>query len=197
MALSKTQSRIVSFIRQHVQRLGYPPSIREIQKHCGFKSPRAVSYHLELLERMGMLVRGGKARALRLAGAQTTVAIPVFASVPAGFAQAREAVVKNEIAVNAEAFPDSSLENLYALRVNGDSMTGARIFDGDIVIVEARPAKEGDIVVALVDGENTLKRLIKMNGNFLLKAENPAFPEIQPVTELAIQGVVVGVYRQL
>src|SRR5207247_1078311 len=87
MALSGTQSKIVSFIRLHIQKLGYPPSIREIQKHCGFKSPRAVSYQLEALERMGLLARANKARALKLVGSESAVPIPIYASIPAGAPQ--------------------------------------------------------------------------------------------------------------
>jgi repressor LexA len=194
MALSKIQNKIIAFIRHFSHKHGYAPTVREIQEHCGFKSPRAAAYHLEVLEKFGVLTRANKARTVRLASSQETVPIPVFATIPAGAPQLREPAVA-ELALNPAVFPRASQRNLFALRVSGDSMTGAKIFDGDIVIVEPRPAKEGDVVVALVDGENTLKRLIKKSGRFLLKAENPAYPEITPIADLTIQGVVIGVFR--
>jgi repressor LexA len=196
MPLTKIQNKIVAFIRNFSHKHGYAPTVREIQQHCGFKSPRAAAYHLEVLEEQGVISRSSKARTVRLASEQGAVPIPVFATIPAGSPQLREPTAP-ELALNPAAFPRAAQRNLFALRVSGDSMTGAKIFDGDIVIVEPRPAKEGDIVVALVDGESTLKRLIKKNGGYLLKAENPAYPEITPAAELTIQGVVIGVFRSI
>lgn len=194
MPLTKIQNKIVAFIRHFSHKHGYAPTVREIQEHCGFKSPRAAAYHLEVLEEQGVLSRASKARTLKLTAAFDVVPIPLYSTIPAGSPQLREPSAP-EIALNPAAFPRAAQRNLFALRVSGDSMMGAKIFDGDIVIVEPRPAKEGDVVVALVDGENTLKRLIKKNGNYLLKAENPAYPEIIPVSELSVQGVVIGVFR--
>ena len=83
----------------------------------------------------------------------------------------------------------------FAVRVRGDSMVDAGIFSGDIVVLENKEAKSGDIVAALVDGENTLKRLVKDNGRVYLKAENKDYPNIEPMEKLDIQGVVVSVLR--
>jgi repressor LexA len=196
MALTKVRSKIAAFIRQFTQKHGYPPTVREIQRYCGFKSPRAAAYHLEALEKLGVITRDKKARALKLTAAFDAVPIPLYATIPAGAPQLREPAAA-EILLNPAIFPRAAQRNLYALRVSGDSMTGAKIFDNDIVIVEPRRPKEHDVVVALVDGENTLKRLIKKGGKYLLKAENPAYPEITPVEELTIQGVVIGVFRSL
>lgn len=74
-------------------------------------------------------------------------------------------------------------------------MVGAKIFDGDVAIVEQRPPKNNDVVVALIDGENTLKRLVQQGKRVSLKAENPNYPNLIPADELTIQGVVIGVYR--
>jgi repressor LexA len=85
----------------------------------------------------------------------------------------------------------------FALRVRGDSMKDAAILDRDIVVVEACPQpKQGQIVVALIDGESTLKRLVQSKGRWYLKAENPAYPELIPKADLVIQGVVRTVIRQ-
>jgi repressor LexA len=83
----------------------------------------------------------------------------------------------------------------FAVRVRGDSMIDAGIFSGDIVVLEQKEAKPGDIVAALIDGENTLKRLIKENGRVYLKAENENYPNLHPAEKLDIQGVVVSVLR--
>jgi repressor LexA len=83
----------------------------------------------------------------------------------------------------------------FALRVRGDSMIDAHIVDGDLVILEAREPRRGDIVAALIDGETTLKRYTMENGRPLLKAENPRFPNLTPSRELTIQGVMIGLVR--
>jgi len=81
------------------------------------------------------------------------------------------------------------------VRVRGDSMIDAGIFSGDIVVLEQKEAKPGDIVAALIDGENTLKRLIKENGRIYLKAENADYPNLEPAEKLETQGVVVSILR--
>ncbi|MCL6546714.1 MAG: hypothetical protein K6T61_15950, partial [Bryobacteraceae bacterium] len=89
-------------------------------------------------------------------------------------------------------------EGCFALRVRGDSMKDAGILDGDLVIVEPTPnPRAGQIVVALIDGESTLKRLVRVQGKWFLKAENPAYPELYPRADLVIQGVVRTVIRRL
>jgi len=80
--------------------------------------------------------------------------------------------------------------------VRGESMIDAQIADGDTVVLEERPARDGDIVAALIDGEVTLKRLVVQRGRSYLKAENPAYPDLEPAQELAIQGVMVGLIRK-
>ena len=84
----------------------------------------------------------------------------------------------------------------FALKVRGDSMVGAHILDGDIVILEFREPRKNDIVAALIDGETTLKRFITRRGKPYLKAENPRFPSLEPAHELVIQGVMIALLRQ-
>jgi repressor LexA len=83
----------------------------------------------------------------------------------------------------------------FALRVRGESMIGAHILPGDYAVFEKREARDGDIVAALIDGETTLKRFILKDGEAFLKAENPEFTDLQPVSELLVQGVLVGLVR--
>jgi len=199
MPLSRVQEKIVAFIRRYLHQHGYSPSIRDIMHHCGFKSPRAVSFHLEKLEGAGAIRRDRKARSILLSDPQNVLAIPVYGTIPAGFPEmpAGDARPVGGLAVGPGWFGPGMRRGGFALRVRGDSMQGARIFDGDLAIVEPRSAKPGDIVVAVIDGETTLKRLVKQKDKYFLRAENPKFPELIPSDELKVQGVVVGVYRPI
>lgn len=197
MNLSKVQTKIISFIRHFVRQQGYSPSIREIMRHCGFKSPRAVSFHLEKLKEGRWIRSSGKARSILLNSVDDAEAIPIYGSIPAGFPELQTQGVVAELAIRAGDFSAGVRRGGYALKVRGDSMEGARIFDGDLAIVEPKQPKTGDIVVAMIDGESTLKRLVKHKDRFFLKAENPKYSKLIPSDELKVQGVVVGVYRAL
>ena len=98
--------------------------------------------------------------------------------------------------VDAASLGVSARARLFALRVRGDSMTGAHILDGDTVFLTPRDPRPGAIVAALIDGESTLKRFLVQRGRPFLRAENPRYPDLLPATELIIQGVMVGLLRQ-
>lgn len=121
--------------------------------------------------------------------------VPVLGAIPAGFGDSAEPADMGSIPVDLEALSIKSEAQTFALKVRGDSMTGAQISDGDLVIVEAREPRAGDIVAALIDGETTLKRLVLEDGAHFLKAENPKYPNLIPLQELVIQGVVRAVVR--
>ena len=124
------------------------------------------------------------------------VQLPLFASIPAGLPDQFDA---SEAPETLRFIPTTlGITNpgkAFAVRVRGDSMIDAGIFSGDIVVLEQKEARPGDIVAALIDGENTLKRLIKEHGRVYLKAENENYPNLDPVEKLDIQGVVVSVLR--
>ncbi len=197
--LSRVQEKIVIFIRRYFHQHGYAPAIRDIMHHCGFKSPRAVSFHLEKLEQRGVIRRDRKARSILLNDAPSALTIPVFGILPAGFPEMVEQDHKTigGLAIQPGWFGAGMRQGGYALRVRGDSMQDARIFDGDLAIVEPRAPKAGDIVVAIVDGHSTLKRLVKQRNQYFLRAENPKHSELIPTDELKVQGVVVGIYRMI
>ena len=185
MKLTKVQEKIVAFIRRYFLQHGYSPSIRDIMNHCGFKSPRAVSFHLEKLEQGGVVRRDRKARSLLLQDRDQLHMIAVYGTAPdtnpeAGSENARSST---ELALHTSAFPGLGRRGGYALRVRGDHMQQAKIFDGDIAIVELRMPKPGDIVAISVGGETILKRLAKQKD--------------RPSEELKVQDVVVGVYRKI
>lgn len=179
------------------------PSTREIQQHFGFASQTAAVDVIRALERKQVLKRlRGKARGIVLTsgiGAPATssvVAMPVLGHVAAGYAQGASQSCDEYIRVDTQAAGIEKPGDCFALRVRGDSMTGAHILDGDYVIMQAnRQPKNGDIVAALIDGESTLKRLVIDGPRRWLHAENPAYPDLTPATELTVQGVMRGLVR--
>jgi repressor LexA len=203
MRTSNSRQMVLSFIEQYQEEHQRPPTIREIQDHCGFKSPRAVSYILEKLEAARLIIRQAHSRGIHLTKSRKSTAgagiqLPLFASIPAGMPQAFEG---DEAPETLRFIPTtlgiSNPTRAFAVRVQGDSMVDAGIFSGDIVVLEKKDAKPNDIVAALIDGENTLKRLVKDGDQIYLKAENILYPNLHPVEKLDIQGVVVSVLRTM
>ena len=178
-------------MRRHTEEHGFPPSYREIGRAVGIRSTKAVKYHLDVLVEQGLLVRTQRtARALRTASPPHT--LPVVGRIAAG---APVLAVENvETTISLSRFQDCFL-----LRVQGESMTGAGIMNGDMVIVrQAEEPRTGDIVVALLGDEATVKRLARENGQVTLLPENPAFPPIvveSSRTDFKIVGVVIGLLR--
>src|SRR5271154_6313612 len=188
-----SQQMVLAFIEQYQDENQRPPTIREIQDHCGFKSPRAVSYILEKLEAAKMIIRRAHSRGVQLTkatgAAVGAVQLPLFASIPAGSPDEYEggADAPEKLRFIPTTLGISNPGKAFAVRVRGDSMIDAGIFSGDIVVLEHKEAKPGDIVAALIDGENTLKRLVKEKGRGYLKAENEDYPNLHPVEKLDIQ----------
>ncbi len=175
------------------------PSTREIQEHFGFASQTAAVSHLRALERKGAIKKlAGKARALVFPqdlGRSLSFNVPVYGAIPAGLPTTADPAADGQLAIDAALLGVSEDAPTFALRVRGDSMIDAHIVAGDYAVFEKREARNGDIVAALIDGETTLKRLVHQDGTAYLKAENPAYPDLEPVNELFIQGVLVGLVR--
>jgi repressor LexA len=208
-ALTSRQQEILAYIRSYAQSRGYWPSIREIQEHFQFQSTNAVAGHLRALESKGAIQRvPGQARTFRLLAAphivpvpdeaREVVELPVFGSIAAGYPDGVESGdAVGTIQVDLESAGRRG-ERVFALQVRGDSMVGAGIEDGDVVIVEPRPPRHNEIVAALIDGATTLKRYIARGGERpFLRAENPAYPDLIPADQLIIQGVAKSVVRRL
>ena len=201
--LTKKQQQILDFLLQR-QQAGDPPSFQEIAEHFGFRSPNAVLGHIKRLRAKGALAgETGRARSLRVLSPLQTlrrrvVDLPVYGSIPAGFAQERQQEAKGCVSIDIESVGVKPSALAFALEVRGDSMIGKHIFEGDLVIIEPRAEpKNGDVVAALIDGESTLKTLMTRNGKTYLRAENPKYPNLIPAGELVIQGVAVTVIRKL
>jgi repressor LexA len=207
------RQRIIEYIAETVRRSGYPPSVREIAAAVGLASTSAVHHHLSTLERDGLLERDAtQSRALRLrpaallstgSGADVLTRGPDMA--------ARSFPILGEIAAGGpiEAYQDASQtvsvpdlintsSDTYVLRVRGDSMVGAHIMDGDLVVIrQQQTAQDGDIVVAQVE-ENavTLKRFFRERGRIRLQPANEEY-EPQYYKDVRIQGKLVGVIRRV
>ena len=196
--LTEKQSRVLGFIVEYQQRHGFPPSIAEIMRHFGFRSPRTVAGYLEALEKKGAIrLHRGKLRAIEILGPSAERGIPLVGSIPAGFPEEPFEEVEERLPVDPDFFGPGVK---FAVRVRGDSMEGAGIRDGDLAVIRQQPeAGDGQIVAALVDGEVTLKRLKRGRGGRVeLRPENPAYEPLvfDPPEEPRILGVMVGLIRR-
>jgi repressor LexA len=201
--LTDIQRRVFDFIANTLASGGSAPTAREVAARFGWRSKRAAECHFETLIRKGWLVsEPGKARSLRLKNSteavrRVVVEIPLFGSIPAGFGADREQEADECIPVTIDSIGFKPTRNTFALRVNGDSMIGKHICDGDIVVLEHGPdPRPGQIVAALIDRKSTLKTFVLKNGKSFLKAENPKYPDLIPSEELMIQGVFRALIRK-
>jgi len=195
----QTRDRIFRFVRERLLR-GLPPTVREVQEAFGFRSVQTAREHLEGLVGEGRLDKEeGKARGYRLPAGRgrgsPTILVPLLGRVPAGAADTAVEDLEGYLPIRSRRSPD----DLFALRVHGESMTGAGILPGDIVVVRRqRRADPGDIVVALVGDEATVKRFRTRGKRVELHPENPAFDPIIPdPRELKLLGKVIEVRRFL
>jgi repressor LexA len=202
-AATRKQQQILDFIQVWQQTHGTTPARQEIADHFGFRSPNAVTGHLRLMRKKGLLAsEPRKARSLRIISPlaklrRHIVDIPLFGSIPAGMPQTREQDAEGCVSVDVETVGYKPTRNAFALRVTGDSMVGRHILNGDFVILEHGPEpRNGQIVAALIDGASTLKTFVLKGGKPYLKAENPRYPDLIPAQELMIQGVLKALIRK-
>ena len=197
--LTDRQKNVLDFIQREQREKGITPSTREIQSHFRFASQTSVMQYIAALERKGFLDRHArKARALITPVQKVRITdIPIYGQIPAGMSTLTEQTIEGHVSLDARSANISKNREKFALRVQGDSMIGAHILDGDIVILEdSKEVQNGDIVAALIDGETTLKRYVMEHGRPYLKAENPRYPNLIPARELKIQGVMVSLVRK-
>lgn len=186
--LQSVQKLLLAFFRQN-RRM---PSFSEMVDLLGVRSKSVVNFWIEKLVEARILEKDGKGH---LSFTKQALAIPRVGSVQAGFPSPEEEVLSDAISMDEYliARPDAS----FLLQVSGDSMTGAGIMEGDLVIIEkGRAPKTGDIVVAEVDGEWTMKYFQKRGRQVVLVAANPRYPDIRPRSELRLGGVVTAVVRK-
>ncbi len=197
--LTERQKRVLDFIQREQRDKGLTPSTREIQSHFRFASQTSVMQYIAALERKGFLQRhAGKARALITPVQKVRITdVPIYGQIPAGMSALTEQDIEGHVSLDTHSANVSKNHGTFALRVRGDSMIGAHILDGDVVILEqSKEVHNGDIVAALIDGETTLKRYVVDHGRPYLKAENSRYPNLIPARELKIQGVMVSLVRK-
>ena len=221
--LTDRQEKILSFIKKSIQDQGYPPTIREIGEHFGIRSTNGVNDHLKALERKGYLLRGElKSRALsvidggrsqaarfpRLARRELSAVddgdvmeIPVVGKVAAGEPILAQENITDHVRIDSVLLGDGG-RKVFALRVSGDSMIGDGIFDGDYIFVRKQlHAGAGEIVVAMIEDEATVKRFYPEGDRVRFQPSNPRLKPIyvskEDFRETQIIGVVVGVYRKM
>ena len=200
--LTKRQAAILQFIAQAIQDQGYPPTLAEIGAHFGIRSTNGVTDHLVALERKGYLTRSNKARSLHvtekgvadLYEAESNT-LPLVGRVAAGQPLFAEENIEGRVTVD----PAHLREGAFCLRVNGESMVEAGILDGDVIVVDpTRRPRKGDVVVAMVEDEATVKRFYPEGARIRLEPANSAMqPIVAPADTVSIQGVVTALQRRL
>ena len=200
MKLTQRQQEVLDYITRTQETSGVMPSTREIQEYFKFASQTAAVNHLRALEKKGIIHRQpGKARAVAVVSQlrrEAIIDVPIYGSIAAGYAETAEQEDEGKISVDAVTLGVGKNKRVFALKVRGDSMIGAGINEGDLVVLENREARDGAIVAALIDGETTLKRLVQQRGQYFLRAENPLYPDFIPLAELSVQGVMVALIRK-
>ncbi len=200
--LTKRQEEILEIIAEHLQEKGYPPSYQELADRMNVRSKFAILKHINALVQKGYLEKDSSARALRIIHPDyqpkdaNNVEIPLIGRVAAGSPILSEQNVERYIPVPRALIKTEG--RYFALKVRGDSMINAGIHENDLLVVNStNRAKNKDIVVALIDEEVTVKRLILEGERPYLKAENPSYQDIHPQGEWSIQGKVVGLIREI
>ncbi len=208
--LTQRQQVVLTAIRECIKEHGYPPTIRELGKRLGIKSLRGVTTHLDAIAKKGHISRKRSARGIRLlfesavgAVEHVMLHVPIVGRIAAGQPLLAEQQLDGKLVVDSallgKAMPESGSSH-FALQVRGESMIGAGILDRDYVIVRQQSsAQNGDIVVALVGDEATVKRFFKEEDRIRLQPEHPTMDPIfieqgQPIE---ILGKVIAVFRTL
>ncbi|MFC1734083.1 transcriptional repressor LexA [candidate division KSB1 bacterium] len=205
LGLTVRQQEILDFIREEVMVRGYPPSFREVAKQFGIKSTNGVKVHLDALERKGYIRRDpGLARGIELtdqaadAAALKVEKVPIVGRVAAGSPILAEENLEGHIAVDGSFI---QTENVFSLRVRGDSMVNAGIYHGDFVFAKKDATIfPGDIVVAVIGDEATVKRYYRDEDHIRLEPENDAYGPIiieADIPNFSIAGKVTGVLRNM
>jgi repressor LexA len=200
--ITKRQKELLSFIVQQIRDHRLPPSISEMAAFLKVKSKNGVAKLLDALEEEGFIQTSGKARGIEVLNSlgdslqKGLISVPLLGNIQAGSPHLAEEHVEEWINL-----PQNLVKNrrdVFLLRVRGDSMVNAGIYEGDLVIVRpTKDVKNNDIVVALLHDEATVKRFIQIKNRAYLKAENPDYKDIYPKEEWMVQGKVVGVIRSL
>lgn len=197
--LNTQEQRVLDYIKEQIRDTGYPPSVREICAALGFKSTSSAHQYISRLADKGYISKKDlKTRAIRVVGAESTIAIPIVGKVAAGEPILAQENIEDYLSIGESFFTQDSLKNdNFILRVQGESMINAGINDGDYIIVTKQStARNGQIVVAMIEGDATVKTFYKESDHIRLQPENDTMEPII-VKDVQILGKVVGLVRKM
>jgi repressor LexA len=199
--LTPRQAEVLEFIAGYIDSNGYPPTLRDIAEHLRIRGTLGVMKHLEALEKKGYLRKtSGTSRGITLTGhPSSAVALPVVGVVKAGLPQHAIEDIEGYFSIDRSQLKSGAT---FFLRVKGDSMINDAILEGDLALVRPQSTAENrDIVVAMIDGEATVKRFYRRKNHICLRPANPNYDDIivsaDSGAEIVIIGKVVGIYRPL
>ncbi len=199
--LNEKERAVYDYIAKSIRKNGFSPSVRDIKSDLGIKSTSTVHAYLRRLEEKGYITKdGSKSRTVRMTtpdgeGENFAVRLPIIGDIAAGLPILASEVYSDEDTIEVSVHGKYAESELFALRVNGQSMINAGILDGDIIIVHSTPsADNGDIVVALVGDSATVKRFFREDGRFRLQPENDTMTPIY-ADEVAVLGKVIANVR--
>lgn len=201
MSLTPHQRTVLNYITEFQNKRGYSPSLADLAVAFGVRSKNAIAKVVNTLVREKHLEKDPKGRIKIIPKIEepeehmSAMTLPLFGPIAAGFAAPAEE--QAEELITLEDYLVKNRSSTFLLRVKGDSMIDAGIFEGDLVVVErGKEPKINEIVVGVLDGEFTLKRLKRDKGKYYLQAENPDYPDLYALEELQVAGVVRGVIRR-
>lgn len=197
--LNVQEKRVFDYLKEQIREKGYPPSIREICAALNFKSTSSVHQYIARLAEKGYIDKGDlKTRAIKIVGDEPTISIPIVGKVAAGEPILAQENIEDYFSIGESFFSQSDLKNeTFVLKVQGESMINAGINNGDYIIVSKENiARNGQIVVAMIDGNATVKTFYKEKDHVRLQPENDTMEPII-VKDVQIVGKVVGLFRKI
>ena len=197
--LNTQEKRVLEYIKEQIRTTGYPPSVREICSALGFKSTSSAHQYIWRLAEKGYISKKDlKTRAIKIVGTESTIALPVVGKVAAGEPILAQENIEDYFSIGESFFTKDSLtHDNFILKVQGESMVNAGICDGDYIIVSRQDvARNGQIVVAMIDGEATVKTFYKEKNYIRLQPEND---DMEPIIANNVQiiGKVIGLFRKI
>lgn len=197
--LNDKEQKVLEYIKEQIKDTGYPPSVREICAALGFKSTSSAHQYIWRLAEKGYIDKGDlKTRAIKVVGTESTISVPIVGKVAAGEPILATENIEDYMTIGESFFTKDALHNdNFILKVQGESMIEAGINNGDYIIVSKQStARNGEIVVAMIEGEATVKTFYKEKDHIRLQPQNSTMDPII-VRDCQILGKVVGLFRKI